>query len=905
MSRRNKEKSERGRKAAKEGKSFKAGGGLRASKQYRDGRAYGKSRNCWTSEEDACAIGASPRRSRRHSKDERHPHKHIPESLRSYITGTVDMKSSGKAYIIPDNKEIEDVYIAPNNIGHSLHGDYVRVLLFPWRAGHRMEGQIVEVLKRNKHNIVGTVDYAGKYAFLIPDSTNVVQSVFLPQENLCGAKQGQKVVARIEDWPAHLNNPIGKVTAILGRPGENNVEMQSILAEFDFPLSYPQEAIDEAAKMSEKVTPKELAARRDFRDIYTCTIDPADAKDFDDALSYRLLPNGNREVGVHIADVSHFVKPGSAIDAEAYERATSVYLVDRTIPMLPERLCNNLCSLNPDVDRFCFSVLFEMDNKAQIKHFWIGKGLIHSNRRFTYEEAQAILESVGLAEKAASSGAGSSAKMGSGDTAGGGQPMATLGGPAAASTEAVKPLSAKSKIRAAAKAQAASAGSSSLERLGSPEDIEAICELFKLSRILRDKRFKTGAINFHSQEVRFQLEPGTAKPLGVYIKESKESNHLVEEFMLLANRRVAELIGKCMKVRQEGNGVYGSESTNRVGSFDKEREAMQEERSGFGQDEEAWRDSLEDFGGDEARSGRPSAALVRPKKRGKKALPGEGENAEAVKLSGKVKAISGKPKTFVYRVHDEPNPERLATFTQFVGKLGYKMNLKSRSGLVKSFNNLLESVEGKAEQNMIETIAVRTMAKAHYSTQNIGHYGLAFPFYTHFTSPIRRYPDLMVHRLLESYIHGGKSVDKEEYEEKCVHSSDMEKKAADAERASIKYKQAEFLLDKVGQKFHGVISGVSKWGIYVCLDENYCEGMVPLRSLKDDYYELDEENYQVVGYRNGNVYKLGQEVWIRITEIDMNKKQLTFAFLEPQEEPGYRTGKKNRKDNNAYTRRRK
>lgn len=873
---------------------FKAEKASRGSMKSRSGRSSRKSRNYWTSEEDVYAIESSPRRSRRRSRGERYPHKHIPESLRSYITGTVDMKSSGKAYIIPDNKEIEDVYIAPNNIGHSLHGDYVRVLLFPWRAGHRMEGQIVEVLKRNKHNIVGMVDYAGKYAFLIPDSTNVVQSVFLPQENLSGAKQGQKVVARIEDWPAHLNNPIGKVTAILGRPGENNVEMQSILAEFDFPLSYPQEAIDEAEKMSEKVTPKELAARRDFRGIYTCTIDPADAKDFDDALSYRLLPNGNREVGVHIADVSHFVKPGSAIDAEAYERATSVYLVDRTIPMLPERLCNNLCSLNPDVDRFCFSVIFEMDNKAQIKHFWIGKGLIHSNRRFTYEEAQAILESVGLAEKAASSGAGNSAKTGSdcvNAASEGGSSALPSDSPAAASTETAKPLSAKSKIRAAAKAQAASAGSSSLERLGSPEDIEAICELFKLSRILRDKRFKTGAINFHSQEVRFQLEPGTAKPLGVYIKESKESNHLVEEFMLLANRRVAELIGKCMKVRQEGNGVYGSESTNRVGSFDKEREAMQEERSGFGQDEEAWRDSMEDFDGGEAGSGRPSAALVRPKKKGKKALPGEGENEEAVKFSGKVKAISDKPKTFVYRVHDEPNPERLATFTQFVGKLGYKMNLKSRSGLVKSFNNLLESVEGKAEQNMIETIAVRTMAKAHYSTQNIGHYGLAFPFYTHFTSPIRRYPDLMVHRLLESYIHGGKSVDKEEYEEKCVHSSDMEKKAADAERASIKYKQAEFLLDKVGQKFHGVISGVSKWGIYVCLDENYCEGMVPLRSLKDDYYELDEENYQVVGYRNGNVYKLGQEVWIRITEIDMNKKQLTFAFLEPQEEPGYRTGK--------------
>lgn len=905
MSRRNKEKSERGRKAAKEGKSFKAGGGLRASKQYRDGRAYGKSRNCWTSEEDACAIGASPRRSRRHSKDERHPHKHIPESLRSYITGMVDMKSSGKAYIVPDNKEIEDVYIAPNNIGHSLHGDHVRVLLFPWRAGHRMEGQIVEVLKRNKHNIVGTVDYAGKYAFLIPDSTNVVQSVFLPQENLGGAKQGQKVVARIEDWPAHLNNPIGKVTAILGRPGENNVEMQSILAEFDFPLSYPQEAIDEAAKMSEKVTSKELAARRDFRDIYTCTIDPADAKDFDDALSYRVLPNGNREVGVHIADVSHFVKPGSAIDAEAYERATSVYLVDRTIPMLPERLCNNLCSLNPNVDRFCFSVVFEMDNKAQIKHFWIGKGLIHSNRRFTYEEAQAILESVGLAEKSVSTAKGRicKAELDRGKAASCQQPESSSGVSEGEANASGRPVSAKARIRAASGSKEA-ASSSNLERLGSPEDIEAVCELFRLSRILRDKRFKTGAINFHSQEVRFQLEPGTAKPLGVYIKESKESNHLVEEFMLLANRRVAELIGKCMKVRADGNGVYGSESTNRVGSFDREREAMKDEAV-FEGEEEPVRMPVEDPDAEAARSERQFAVSARSKKKGRKGLPGEEENGEASRLSGRVKPISGKPKTFVYRVHDEPNPEKLATFTQFVGKLGYRMNLKNRSGLVKSFNNLLEAVEGKAEQNMIETIAVRTMAKACYSTHNIGHYGLAFPFYTHFTSPIRRYPDLMVHRLLENYIHGGKSADAEEYEEKCVHSSDMEKKAADAERASVKYKQAEFLLDKVGQKFHGVISGVSKWGVFVCLDENYCEGMVPLRSLKDDYYELDEENYQVVGYRNGNVYKLGQEVWIRITEIDMNKKQLTFAFLEPQEEPGYRAGKKNRKGNNAYARRRK
>lgn len=733
-------------------------------------------------------YGASERQNRR---------RHIPENLRNYITGTVDMKSSGKAYILPDNKELEDVFISANNVGHALHGDYVRVLLFPDRFGRRLEGQITEVIKRNKRNIVGTVEFSGKYAFLVPDNTSVPVNIILPQENLHGAKDGQKVVAGIADWPAHMNNPIGEVKAVLGAPGDNNVEMQSILAEFDFPLSYPQAAIREAEGMSERVTPDELARRRDFREVYTCTIDPADAKDFDDALSFKRLPDGNMEIGVHIADVSHFVKPGGAIEEEAYQRATSVYLVDRTIPMLPERLCNDLCSLNPDVDRFCFSAVFEMDAEAHIKNFWIGKGIIHSNRRYTYEEAQAIIEAAGLA-------AGAEAAPGQ------------------------------------------------LSRLGSAMDIEAITEMFKLSLLMRNRRFRTGAINFHSKEVRFRLDPVTAKPLGVYIKESKESNNLVEEFMLLANRRVAELIGNCLKVKPQENGVWGSESANKTGSFDAEKSSRQ---------------AIE---AESSRKGNRGA-----------------------------KALSEKPKTFVYRVHDEPNPEKLAVFTRFVGKLGYKINLKNRSGLVKSFNGLLEAVEGKAEQNMIETIAVRTMAKAYYSTHNIGHYGLAFPFYTHFTSPIRRYPDLMVHRLLESYIHGGKSAVAEEYEERCEHSSDMEKRAAEAERASVKYKQAEFLLDKVGQRFWGVISGVSKWGIYVCLDDNYCEGMVPLRSLKDDYYELDDENYQVVGLRSGQVYKLGQRVAITVQEIDMNKKQLTFAFAEeeiPETKPQGRRGSKTSKN---------
>lgn len=709
-------------------------------------------------------------RSKKDSDSRRTPRRrHIPESLRNYITGTVDMKSSGKAYILPDNKELEDVFVSANNVGHALHGDHVRVLLFPDRFGRRLEGQITEIIERKKRHIVGTVEFSGRYAFLIPDNTSIPVNIVLPKENLHGAKDGQKAVVGIVDWPAHLNNPIGEIKVVLGEPGDNNVEMQSILAEFDFPLSYPQAAVAEAERMTEQITPDELSRRRDFRSVYTCTIDPADAKDFDDALSFRRLLNGNMEIGVHIADVSHFVKPGGAIENEAYQRATSVYLVDRTIPMLPERLCNNLCSLNPQVDRFCFSVVFEMDAGARIKNFWIGKGVIHSDRRYTYEEAQSIIEAAGLA--------------------------------AGVEGDAVR-----------------------LAKLGSPQDIEAVTEMFKLSLLMRNRRFRTGAINFHSKEVRFRLDPVTAKPLGVYIKESKESNNLVEEFMLLANRRVAELIGKNLKVQAQENGVFGKEEDNGTASFDKERAGMQAQ-----------------------------AAHVKKEK---------------------------TVKTFVYRVHDEPNPEKLEVFTRFVGKLGYKINLKNRSGLVKSFNGLLDAVAGKAEQNMIETIAVRTMAKAYYSTHNIGHYGLAFPFYTHFTSPIRRYPDLMVHRLLESYIHGGKSADADDYEARCEHSSDMEKRAADAERASVKYKQAEFLLDKVGQRFRGVVSGVSKWGIYVCLDENYCEGMVPLRSLKDDYYELDEDNYQVVGLRSGQVYKLGQRVCITVQEIDMNRKQLTFAFAE-------------------------
>lgn len=676
----------------------------------------------------------------KHRRDESH-HRHIPESLRQYVTGIIDMKSSGKAYLLPDQKDIEDVFIAANHTHRTLNGDRVKVLLFPRRGSvGKLEGQVVEILQRNKNYIVGIVERSGSYYFLAPDNPSVPVDIFLPQDTLKNAKAGEKVVVRIVDWPAKFNNPIGEVVSVLGQPGDNHVEMQSILADFNFPLSYPEAAEKEAEKMKDEVTPLDLKHRRDFRNIYTCTIDPVDAKDYDDALSFRPLSGGLVEVGVHIADVSHFVRPGSAIDQEAYDRATSVYLVDRTIAMLPERLSNDLCSLRADVDRFTFSAVFVIKpDTAEITDSWFGKGVIRSNKRFAYEQVQAVLEEAGAIE-----------------TASGAQTT-----PAALNPNAVPaPSLAESEV-------------------------QALIALFKISQKLKAARYAKGAINFHSQEVRFRLDPVTAKPLSVYIKEQKEANFLVEEFMLLANRSVAEWVGK-------------------------------------------------------------------------------------------------RQKPFVYRVHDEPNPEKLNTFVEFVRKLGYKMNTRSRSGLVKSFNALLDQVNGRAEQNMIETISVRTMAKAYYSSNNIGHYGLAFKFYTHFTSPIRRYPDLMVHRLLEYYLDqdkAAKPADLAALEERCEHSSEMERRAAEAERASVKYKQAEFLSDKIGETFYGLVSGVSKWGIYVALEGNYCEGMVPLRSLTDDFYELDEENYRVVGVRTGQSYKLGDRVRIRVDSVDMNKKQMNFSFV--------------------------
>jgi len=641
-------------------------------------------------------------------QSEKFPHKGT-----AYISGTIDMKQTGKAYVIPDDKS-EDIFISATSTAHSLHGDKVKVLLFPRRKGKKTEGQVVEILKRNKKQFVGTIEVSRNFAFLIPDNPSMPVHIFIPLTHLNGAKNGQKVVAEITEWPPQSENPFGEIKHILGMPGNNDVEMDSILAEFEFPLFFSPASEKEAEQFPVGIPQEEIRNRKDFRDVLTITIDPADAKDFDDAISLKKLQNGNWEIGVHIADVSYYVKSGTAIDKEAYVRGTSIYLVDRVIPMLPERLSNQLCSLQPDKDRLCFSAVFEIDKNACILNEWFGKTIIHSNRRFNYDEVQEIIES------------------------------------------------------------------------GKVDHAEEILVFNKLATKLREERFRKGSFNFETQEVRFKLDP-KGKPVEIYLREMKDANKLIEDFMLLANRKVAEWVGK-----KKGNT---------------------------------------------------------------------------------------DPKTFVYRVHDSPVPEKLENFTQFIAKLGYKINFTNRKSLAESFNRLFDQIKGKGEENMVETIAVRTMAKAFYTTTNIGHYGLSFPYYTHFTSPIRRYPDLMVHRLLQEYLSKGKSANREEYENKCDHSSEMERKAESAERMSVKYKQAEFMVDKVGQIFDGLVSGVSKWGIFVEIVGTKCEGMIRLRDMNDDFYYLDEENYQVIGSRKGQQYKLGGKVKIKVKKVDLPRKQMDFVLV--------------------------
>jgi ribonuclease R len=630
------------------------------------------------------------------------------------IEGEVDMKSTGKAYVIT-GEVLEDIKISAENTATALHGDKVKVLLFPRRKNRKLEGEIIEITQRAKKIFVGTIQKNNSLYYLIPDNKSVPIDFIIQPEHLNNAKAGQKVISEIIEWSLPAKNPFARVVEVLGTPGENEVEIRAILAESNLPAEFPEEVQAEAMKIPEEITKQEVAKRRDFREVTTFTIDPVDAKDFDDALSLQKDPDGNWEVGVHIADVTHYVKPGSKLEEEALKRATSIYLVDRTIPMLPEKLSNNICSLRPNEEKLTYSVIFTINDKAQVIKSWVGRTIINSNRRFSYEEVQEIIE--------------------------------TQHG----------------------------------------EYLEEINTLNNLAKRLRDKRLKNGAIAFEKKEVRFNLDE-KGKPLGVYFKEQKDAHKLIEEFMLLANRTVAECYGKT-RAKQE-------------------------------------------------------------------------------------------PKTFVYRIHDIPNLEKLSSLAQFVSKLGYKIRFDTKKQIADSFNNLLSQSQGKGEENLIETLTLRSMAKAVYSTDNIGHYGLAFDYYSHFTSPIRRYPDMMAHRLITSYIQGETPPSKEILEEQCKHASEMEKKAQEAERESIKFKQVEFMSEKIGQEFEGLISGVSKWGLFVEIQENKCEGLIRLRDMADDYYTLDEDNYQVIGYNKRKVYKLGSPVTVRVKRADFLKKELDFDLVD-------------------------
>lgn len=650
-------------------------------------------------------------------------------SKAEYYEGIVDMTSRKTGYFVCDELE-DDVFVPFINLNHALDGDKVKAYIYNRRSSRKPEAEVLEILERKKTEFVGVIDIQKNFAFVTTANAKMYTDIFIPKNKIGDAEHGDVVLVTLEDWPKKADSPFGSVIKVLGKPGEHNTEIHAILAEYGLPYDFPIEVEAYANKIDTSITEEEIKKRRDMRDVLTFTIDPKDAKDFDDALSFQILENGNYEIGVHIADVSHYLQEGTILDDEAYKRATSVYLVDRVVPMLPEVLSNFACSLRPHEEKYTFSAVFQLNNKAEVLDAWFGRTVTYSDQRFAYEEAQSIIETKSDVIPAEISLTGSEYSV-------------------------PKPI------------------------------VDATLKMDELAKILRRKRMAAGAISFDKVEVKFNLNE-EAEPIGVYFKQSKDANHLIEEFMLLANRKVAEFIGK-------------------------------------------------------------------------------------------------QKKTFIYRIHDEPNEDKLINLQTVIAKFGYSINFRSKKDISNSLNNLLEEVQGKKEQNLVDTLTIRSMSKAAYSTENIGHYGLAFDYYSHFTSPIRRYPDVMAHRLLQHYIDGGKSVSEEDYEEKCQHSSQMEALAAQAERDSVKYMQVKYMQDHKDEEFLGVISGVTEWGIYVEIIENKCEGMVRIREIKDDYYTFDDKQYALVGEVSKNILQLGDEIYVKVKNADLVKKQLDFHYLRKRE----------------------